>query len=322
MWRPSSASSICDQGPALRGLSVLAVTMAATLASAASASPLAPPIQAMIETAFAGSDDATITAVLNVAKKTAPESLAEIDALEAKNLAARSAAKAAQAQADQARLGSAGWLTLWTGELELGGAQTTGSAQDTEAHLGAKLSRKGLHWTQKLNVQADYGAAARQVTTNRINAAYQSQLKLSPTGYTYGLAEYERDQFLGYRDRYTVGLGFGLTPVDRPNLKLQLDAGPAVRYARYDGKSNDSEAVARGSVTLVWVARPGLTLTENGAVVIDRSRSSARSTLALDTNLLGPLKARLSYNVQFERRETEARDQLDTITRATLVYGF
>jgi putative salt-induced outer membrane protein len=322
MLRPSSVRPLNGRCRALGRPALLAVAMTAALASPAFAAPLAPPIQAMIETAFAGSDDAVIAAVLSVAKKTAPDSLAEIDALEANYRGHRAAAKAAQLKADRARLGSASWLALWTGELEVGGVKSTGSSDDTELHLSAKIERNGLHWVQKLDVQADYGADLHAVTTDRIDTTYQSQFKLGGSGYTYGLAEYERDRFLGYQDRYTAGLGFGFAPIDTPDFKLRLDAGPAVRYTLYDERTNESALAARGSIAVSWTARPGVTLSEDGAVYIDRSHSTARSTVSLNTDLFGPLKARLSYNVQFERREPETSDKLDTTTRATLVYGF
>jgi putative salt-induced outer membrane protein len=101
-----------------------------------------------------------------------------------------------------------------------------------------------------------------------------------------------------------------------------LDAGPAVRYTLYDQRTNEATLAARGSVALSWTARPGVSLSEDGEIYVDRSHSTARSTVSLNTDLFGPLKARLSYNVQFERREPDTPDKLDTTTRATLVYGF
>jgi putative salt-induced outer membrane protein len=177
MSRPLSKPPVHGRCRGFSPLLVLAITAAG--ASPALAAPLAPPIQAMIETAFTGNDDATIAAVLSVARKTAPASLAEIDTLEADYRSRQAAAKAAQLKADRARLGSAGWLALWSGELEVGGSQSTGSTQDTELHLGAKIERSGLQWIQKLNIQADYGAAFHVVTTDRVDATYQSRFKLS-----------------------------------------------------------------------------------------------------------------------------------------------
>jgi putative salt-induced outer membrane protein len=300
----------------------LAFVAALAGAAPASAAPLASPIQAMIETAFSDGDEAVIAAVLATAKKTAPDSVKEIDGLEARYRRSRAAAKAAQARAEGARLASASWLALWSGELELGGSQSTGSTRDTEAHLGVKLDRTGLRWLQKLNVQADYGSAAGAKTADRIDATFQSQFTFRKSAYAYGLAEYERDAFLGYQDRYTVGVGVGVAPIDRPGLKLQLDIGSAIRYALYDQRTNESEVAARGSVSLAWTLRPGLKLSEEGALYIDRAHTTARSTLALDTDLFGPLKARLSYSAQFERDEPDNHGQLDTISRATVAYDF
>jgi putative salt-induced outer membrane protein len=38
--------------------------------------------------------------------------------------------------------------------------------------------------------------------------------------------------------------------------------------------------------------------------------------------LFGPLKGRLSYNVQYERDAPEGQKRTDTVSRASLVYAF
>jgi putative salt-induced outer membrane protein len=42
----------------------------------------------------------------------------------------------------------------------------------------------------------------------------------------------------------------------------------------------------------------------------------------LDTRLIGRLKARFSYDVQYEDRKLTGHEPLDTTSRATLVYSF
>ncbi len=152
--------------------------------------------------------------------------------------------------------------------------------------------------------------------------SYQPQRRLSHIGYLYGLGEFEHDRFLGYRDRYTAGVGVGLKVADSAGLSIQLDAGPAVRDARYYERAEEIRGAVRASTSVAWSVRPDLTVSEDAAIYFDRSHTTARSTLAVDTRVFGPLKARLSYNVQYERDAPIARHQVDTVTRAGLVYGF
>lgn len=292
------------------------------LVGSSSAAPLAPPIRAMIETAFRGNDGATIAAVLDIARKTAPESLDDIQALEAgfKNRAAL--ARSEKQRAARERLAEAGPLSLWKGELEFGGSQSRGSTDATALYGSAKLTREGLNWTQKFSARADYTDTARTRTAERIVAAYQPQLKFSQGSYGYGLTEFEHDRFLGYRDRFTVGVGLGLTALDEPGLKVVVDAGPAVRYARYYGRATEEQVAARAAVSARWALRPDLTISENAAVYVDRLHTTTRSTLTVGAKLLDPLEARVSYDFHFERDGPTERHRSDSVTRASLAYRF
>jgi len=290
--------------------------------AARAAEPLPQPIRAMIETALRGHDAATIAAVIEVAKKTAPDSLADIEAIEAGYRRQLAAAKAAKSSEARARLAEAGPLSLWRGDLELGGSRSTGSADSMQLYGAAKLSREGLNWTQKLSTRLDYGEVGHIKTADRFVLAYQPRLKLDQASYGYALAEYEHDRFLGYRDRYTVGLGFGVTAVGRPDLKVVLDAGPTLRYAQYYGRETEEQLAGRAAVSAAWTLRPDLILSEDAALYVDRLHTTARSTLSLKAKLVGPLEARLAYDVHYERDAPASRRQSDAVTRATLAYNF
>lgn len=66
---------------------------------------------------------------------------------------------------------------------------------------------------------------------------------------------------------------------------------------------------------------PGLTLKEEDSLFLEAGNSTASSTTSLETQLFGPMKARLSYNVEYESDAPGRPRKLDTITRATFVYA-
>ena len=55
---------------------------------------------------------------------------------------------------------------------------------------------------------------------------------------------------------------------------------------------------------------------------VEGAQTSAKSSTALETLLFGPLKGRLSYEVQHERDARVNRSAIDTSTRASLLYSF
>jgi putative salt-induced outer membrane protein len=140
--------------------------------------------------------------------------------------------------------------------------------------------------------------------------------------YAYGLAQYEHDRFLGIQSRGTFGVGFGYLVASRSNLNITLEAGPAIRRTVFIDEDNTTKLAGRGSFSAMWQISPTLTFRQDASLFFEGDDATASSATALETKLLGALKAKFSYNLQFERETPTTSRQLDTVTRATLVYGF
>lgn len=302
---------------------ILWATVILSAGSPAAAAPLPDPVRAMIETALATDEPQTIAAVIAVAKRANPDSVAEIEAMTAdheRDLAAKARAKA---DAERERLASAGVFSLWTGQVELGGSWSTGNSRTLGLYGGAKLKRSGLDWQHDLSLRVDYQETDGQTTTERAVAAWQPRYKISPSYYAYGLTQYEHDRFLGYQHRLTAGVGLGVVAVNNSGLRLEFDAGPAVRYTSfYDGAPDEQRLAGRGGLNMKWTPWPRLTLAQELAVYVEKENTTAASTTSVETLLFGPLKGRLSYAVQYERDAPPDQKRTDTVSRASLVYSF
>lgn len=292
------------------------------LPSGALAAPPPDAIRAMVETAIATHDPAVVAHVVSVAKLTAPDSAAEIDAIAADYYAELSARKEAEARAAEEQIAQAGPLSLWKGSIELGGSRSTGNSRVLDIYGGFDLTRTGIRWTQKLTAHAEYQQTSGTPSAERGLIAYQPQLKLGPVFYAYGLGEYEHDRFLGYRNRYTTGVGMGVSAVSWPDLKVGFDLGPAFRVTNFYDMLTQDRLAARGSFNLRWLPSPRVTFTEEAALYLQKGDTTAKSSTAVETRLFGPLKARLSYDVQYESDTPEGQVDLDTTARVSVVYGF
>lgn len=301
---------------------IACAALTAMLSSAAVAAPLPDAIRAMIETALAGKDPATIAAVVSVARHTAPDSNAEIDAMIADHSRLMTARAAEQAQAERERLANAGVFSLWKGQLELGGSWSTGNTRALGLYGAARATREGLNWRHDFTARADYQETDKTPTTERAVAAYQPRYKFNPSFNVYGLEQYEHDRFLGYRNRLTSGLGLGIVAASRPDLRLEFDVGPAFRYTEYYELPNERRVAGRGGLSFKWLPWPTLTIAQDAAVYVQKGNTTATSTTSIDTRLFGPVKGRLSYNVQYESDAPDRQKSTDTVSRASLVYSF
>ncbi len=293
-------------------------------APALAARPIAPSdiIAAMVAAAYRSGDDATIKSVVGVAKATFPDDAAEIDRLAAGDAAVLAKTRKEEQDRQQARIAEATFFEIWKGELELGASRTTGSSHVFGLYASAKLERDGLRWSQKLTGRIDYQRTDGVTTTDRTLIAWQPNYKWNDDFYSYGLAQYERDRTLGYANRETLSSGIGLTAFHSARGKVDFEAGPAVRETDFVAQPNRTTLAARASLAAHYALTPTLTLSEDAAMFFETGDTTASSTSAIDTRLIGRLKAKLSYNLQYEQDSLVGHNSLDTIGRATLVYAF
>lgn len=305
----------------MRRLSCVTALLAA--AGPACAEPVPDLVRGMIENAIATGDAQMVSSVVTAAKKTVPGSVAEIDELVDDHDRRLAEATAMRAAAERDRLASAGLLELWTGQVELGGSWATGNTRTLGVYGAAKLKRSGLDWQHDLSLRVDYQETDKVPTTERAIFAWQPRYKISQTYYAYGLTQYEHDRFLGYRHRLTAGVGLGVVAVDRPTMRMEIDVGPALRYVDFYGPDGEEKRLAgRGAINFRWTPVPRLTIAQEVALYVEKNNSTATSTTSVETLLFGPLKGRLSYNVQYERDAPDGQKHTDTVSRASLVYAF
>ncbi|HWI86823.1 MAG TPA: DUF481 domain-containing protein, partial [Sphingomonas sp.] len=286
--------------------------------------PIAPTdaIAAMLAAAYRTGDDATIRAIVGVAKATFPDDIAEIDRLAAGDAAVLATSRRDEQLREQARIAAATFFEIWKGELELGASRSTGSSRVFGLYASAKLNRDGLRWRQRLSGRLDYQRTNGTTTTDRMLIAYQPSYKWNEDLYAFGLAQFERDRSLGYSNRETLGAGVGLTVFKGKSGKIEIEGGPAVRQTDFIGQPRRTTIAGRASLAARFSLSPTLSLTQDAALFLEAGDTTATSTTAIDTRLIGRLKARLSYNLQYEQDVFEGRNSLDTIGRATFVYAF
>lgn len=289
------------------------------------------PVTKLIDTALQSGDVAGLDAVVRYAKQAYPQAAEAIDA----QIAAFRAANAVQvppapaqvvtAQADakteQAPVEQAA-AVKYSGEGELGAFTTTGNAPGIGLAAGLKLTAEGDDWRLGLLARADYQETSNVVVREQYRVSAEPNYKFNERGYVYGLGQYEQDRFQGFHARYSLSGGVGYSLLTGENAKLSVKAGPAWRFTRLVTGSDESVLAGLASVDIKLKLTPTIQLTEAASAYVDEQRSTLFSVAALDSQLIGKLKARLSYTVQYESNPALGRAPTDTTSRLTLVYGF
>lgn len=277
--------------------------------------PLAEPVRRMLETAIASGNENDISAIAKVAQQTNPQAAAEIAAMV-------NAHRAKVETARQEKLSDPNMLALWKGRGELGGFLSTGSTEEIGISAGISLQRQGMKWLHKVQGSADYRRANGATSRERFVGSYEGRYQFDPSGYAYGLGQFERDPFLGYDSRYTASVGVGYKLVQEKALDLSVNVGPSVRIVDYTLDESESKLGARSSYDLAWKLTPAVTFRQNGSAYLEDDLRSATLLTSLDARVVSRVTARLSYNVQREADTILTPGRTDTLSKVTLVYDF
>jgi putative salt-induced outer membrane protein len=290
-------------------------SLIAALAPPALAEPIPPDVEAMLRAAAARSDGA-LASTADVAKKTLPRSAREIDAL------VRDARATAEAKR-QYRLRHLGLLRGWKGQGNAGFSDSAGNSNSTGVTAGVNLVREGLAWTHKADVAIDFQRDSGKETRGRYFASYQSNYRVSDRLYTLGLVSWESDRFAGFDSRTTESIGFGYSLIQRPNVSLSLEGGPALRQVRITGDGSRNRFASRAAVNYSWSVLPNLKFTQNMSYYGEDKDNTITSTTALTMGLIGSLSLQASYLARYESEPpTTGANRYDGTTRTSLVYSF
>lgn len=296
-----------------RWSTVLAAAALALAAQAARAAPPPPAVAAVIEAA--ADDPETLEAVAKAAKKANPGSVAEIDA-QVKALTAKVAAEKAEQAA------TAGLFEGWTGKGEFGGSISTGNTDDQGFSASLAFDKQTPLWGHDFNLAVDHKREGEKTTKDRYFGAYSITRNLTPRLYAVGVLWGERDRFAGFNFRFSESVGLGYRIAGSPNLKLRVEAGPALRQSEYLVTGYETTLAARGAGYLMWKIAPRLEFSQSLVAYLDSENSTLLANTALTTRLQDRISARASYEVRHEQDPPADRENTDTTTRLTLVFDF
>ncbi len=280
------------------------------------------PMRALMETAIDSGKDADVEAVAKLAKATDPEKAAPIQVLLADYRAQRKREKAAAAAAEYQRLAQAKLWENWKGEGQIGATHSSGNSNATGVNVGLALTRKGIDWNQRLRAQVDYQRTDGRTTLERYLVEYEPQIKIGDRAFAYGFGRWERDEVLGYTARWNVSGGLGYKLLEGERLSLSLKAGPAWRQTDFVDGYSDTELTALAGLDFGWQLSPTLRLTQVASTIVGESNMSTSSLTSLNAKLTGALSARIAYSAEIDTRPPPGIENVDTLTRFTLVYGF
>ncbi|WP_298287152.1 DUF481 domain-containing protein [Novosphingobium sp.] len=329
--------------PALAAQTALSQAPTQAAPAAAPDTDLPPAVALILDAALQSGDAAQLDAVVRTIKSALPQAVAAIDLhiavwpklADARALAALTApvnlapvqspvplpvSTPLPQRADGGVIVAA--AVKITGEGEAGAFKNTGNAPGIGLVGGFKLLAEGQNWRIGTVARADYQETSGIVTREQYRFSAEPNYKFDERGYVFGLGQYEQDRFQGFASRYSISGGLGYKVLNAEYAKINVKAGPAWRVTEPLEAERESVVAGLASLEAKVTLSPGLQYSQDASIYSDATGSTFYTLAALDSKLIGKLKARLSYMVQHETAPELGRLGTDTTSRLTLVYGF
>ncbi|MEL7488633.1 MAG: DUF481 domain-containing protein, partial [Pseudomonadota bacterium] len=289
--------------------------------------------QAMMAAAEETGDADQVAAVANAVAEVFPDFAdaiaAEKDAATAR-LAALSPAPvvedaASPDDATEAEDALDGFLKLgrWTGTASAGATLATGNSENVAAGFGFDAKREAGNLVHAIKGGYDIASASGVRTQKRWFASYQLDAQLSERTYAYGRFSYEEDEFSGFDYRLFGGAGVGHFLYKSKPFTWKVEGGPGYQFSPIDDTQDEQSEIAfYASTELDWVIREGVTFQQDVDVTWTDPTTTVSSLTALTTDLTDSISTSLSYLVRYETNPPLDRENVDTLLKASVNYGF
>lgn len=209
-----------------------------------------------------------------------------------------------------------------TGKVELGGSLNTGNTEAEALFAGIDVGRKHGAWSYSVEGEFDFKRSSSRTSKNRLIAEGQVNYDLSDRAYAFATTKYEDDEFSGFSYRVTPSVGMGYELFVTKQFNWSAEAGPGTRIDK-DESTEEVETIPvwRLASAMLWTLTDTASL-ENDFEVIGDGGLLIDSTTALNTQITEQLSGRVSYQIRSNTDAPAGREETDTTTKASLVYGF
>jgi putative salt-induced outer membrane protein len=214
-------------------------------------------------------------------------------------------------------------LSLWSGEVELGGSRSTGNTDRDQASGAFKLKHQYGSWLNEAKLHFDYARKDDETSARRFVSSLQSRYGASKGLYAFLFVQYQDDQFSGFDFEVTESGGAGYHIVDSERVTWRLELGPGGRQSVVsESHKTESEFVGRASSEFVWRLSESAKITNDTSVVTGSDRTTTENTIALSTTIIGQLLGRASFQVRHSSSPVTETKATDTLSKFSLAYQF
>jgi len=210
----------------------------------------------------------------------------------------------------------------WAGEAELGLVSTTGNTDTSSINGKLKLKGDWGRWNGEFKAGYHWAEDSGETSARRFTSSATARYLVSEKGFVFGAIDYEDDGFNGFDYRLSESIGYGHRFDLSEDAFLVLSAGPGFRQNKTDEGEKTEETIIYGNLDFEWKIADNVLFTEDFNLKSGEENTFMESITAVKTAVARNLALKLSYTVRNNSDVPDGRENTDTVTAATIVYGF
>ncbi len=210
----------------------------------------------------------------------------------------------------------------WSGSVGLGAVVTSGNS-DTSNLSGdftAKLDQE--NWRHKFEAAAMLAENDGDKTAERYLLGYKVDYKLDLRSYLFTALRGEFDKFSGFDEQLSATVGYGYRAIDTTADTLDLEIGTGIRQNKFDNGDTESETVGRAALDYIHRFSETAEFRQGILVLGGENNTSVDSVTAIRANLVSSIAMEAALKVKHNSDPVAGKEETDTITSISLVYGF
>jgi putative salt-induced outer membrane protein len=210
----------------------------------------------------------------------------------------------------------------FNGEGELGYNSTAGNSNSSSLNAKLGLNYVLADWEHSLNVNAVSAQNEGVNTRERYLLDCQESRTFLELYYGFGNLRYDKDTFSGYDYQTNITGGIGRRFWQPKTEVLNLEVGVGYQVDKLQNQAERSNPILRTALKLRYPVNTQVALLQDLLVSAGEQNTHSESVSGVKVKMTESLALKLSYTLKHNSKVLLGRENLDTLTALTLVYGF
>ncbi len=207
-------------------------------------------------------------------------------------------------------------------EIELGAIFTSGNTEDENIQFRGEVNWLQDVWNYGFSVDGFRSSKDDVLAAQRVYYVASVNYEFAENSFILTRLAHEDDRFSGYDGQTDISVNYGRNLLtNRSNMAMTFNIGLGARKSRSE-EEDFEEAIIRLAADYDWNISETATFNQQLSTESGNKTSIFRSESSIETQILGNLLLRISFNVKHQTEVPADREKTDTEMSITFVMNF